>query len=90
MATVLRSFGAGLAQQRVDRDATVAPLIYLPAMFVFRRHVVEQERMLEFYGDVLGFERLPNLGDGWPGQSRRDGIQAGAAVVSVAPAPRGR
>jgi catechol 2,3-dioxygenase-like lactoylglutathione lyase family enzyme len=51
-----------LAQQRADRDATVAPLIYLPAMYVFRRHVVEQERMLEFYGDVLGFEKLPNIG----------------------------
>ena len=54
--------GPVLAQERVDRDATVAPLIYLPAMFVFRRHVVEQERMLEFYGDVLGFEKLPNIG----------------------------
>jgi catechol 2,3-dioxygenase-like lactoylglutathione lyase family enzyme len=51
-----------LGQQRVDRSATVAPLIYLPAMFVFRRHTVEQERMLEFYGDVLGFEKLPNIG----------------------------
>src|SRR5262245_36585330 len=51
-----------LAQQRVDREATVAPLIYGPALFVFRRHVVEQERMLEFYGDVLGFEKLPNIG----------------------------
>jgi catechol 2,3-dioxygenase-like lactoylglutathione lyase family enzyme len=51
-----------LGQPRVDRSATVAPLIYLPAMFVFRRHTVEQERMLEFYGDVLGFEKLPNIG----------------------------
>ena len=51
-----------LAQEPVDRDATVAPLIYLPALFVFRRHAVEQERMLEFYGDVLGFEKLPNIG----------------------------
>ena len=42
----------------------MAPLIYLPAMFVFRRHVAEQEKMLEFYGDVLGFERLPNMGGG--------------------------
>jgi catechol 2,3-dioxygenase-like lactoylglutathione lyase family enzyme len=54
--------GRALGQERVGREATVAPLIYLPAMFVFRRHVVEQERMLEFYGDVLGFERLPNMG----------------------------
>ena len=54
--------GTALAQERVARDATVAPLIYLPAMFVFRRHVVEQERMIEFYGDVLGFEKLPNMG----------------------------
>jgi catechol 2,3-dioxygenase-like lactoylglutathione lyase family enzyme len=56
--------GPAPAQQRVDRDATVAPLIYLPAMFVFRRHFVEQEKMLEFYGDVLGFEKLANIGGG--------------------------
>src|SRR5690606_19549462 len=56
--------GPTLAQERVVRDATVAPLIYLPAMFVFRRHIVEQEKMLEFYGDVLGFEKLPNIGGG--------------------------
>src|SRR5687768_1753562 len=54
--------GPVLAQERADGDTTVAPLIYLPAMYVFRRHVVEQERMLEFYGDVLGFEKLPNIG----------------------------
>jgi catechol 2,3-dioxygenase-like lactoylglutathione lyase family enzyme len=54
--------GTVLAQERADGDTTVAPLIYLPAMYVFRRHVVEQERMLEFYGDVLGFEKLPNIG----------------------------
>ena len=54
--------GPALAQPRVATDATVAPLIYLPAMFVFRRHVVEQEQMLKFYGDVLGLEKLPNIG----------------------------
>lgn len=54
--------GAAFSGEGVARDATVAPLIYLPAMFVFRRHAVEPERMLEFYGDVLGFERLPNMG----------------------------
>ena len=54
--------GTAHAQARVARDATVAPLIYLPALYVFRRHAVEQERMLEFYGDVLGFAKLPNIG----------------------------
>jgi len=54
--------GPVLSQERADRDATVAPLIWLPAVYVFRRHVAEQERMLEFYSDVLGFERLPNIG----------------------------
>jgi catechol 2,3-dioxygenase-like lactoylglutathione lyase family enzyme len=29
---------------------------------VFRRHAVEPEQMLQFYGDVLGFERMPNIG----------------------------
>ena len=43
-------------------DGTVAPLMYLPAMHVFRRHSVEPEQMLQFYGDVLGFARMPNIG----------------------------
>jgi catechol 2,3-dioxygenase-like lactoylglutathione lyase family enzyme len=43
-------------------DTTIAPLQYLPAMHIFRRHTVEPEQMLEFYGDVLGFERMPNIG----------------------------
>lgn len=54
--------GAALAEEEGDGDATVAPFFFLPAMYVFRRHAVEQERMLEFYGDVLGFEKLPNIG----------------------------
>jgi catechol 2,3-dioxygenase-like lactoylglutathione lyase family enzyme len=53
---------AALAQEPANRDTTLAPLMYLPAMFVFRRHAVEQERMLEFYGDVLGLEKMPNIG----------------------------
>jgi len=70
-----------LAQERVGRDATVAPLIYLPAMFVFRRHVVEQEKMLAFYGDVLGFERLPNIGQ--TGQVAR--VKVGATEFKLVP-----
>jgi catechol 2,3-dioxygenase-like lactoylglutathione lyase family enzyme len=50
------------ADEGGESAATVAPLMYLPAMHVFRRHSVEPERMLEFYGDALGFERMPNIG----------------------------
>lgn len=57
-------------------DATVAPLQYLPAMHVFRRHSVEPEAMLEFYGDVLGFERMPNIG-----QTAR--VQTGASEFKL-------
>jgi catechol 2,3-dioxygenase-like lactoylglutathione lyase family enzyme len=73
--------GTALAQERVDRDATVAPLIYLPAMYVFRRHAVEQERMLEFYGDVLGFAKLPNMGQ--TGQVAR--VKVGATEFKMVP-----
>jgi catechol 2,3-dioxygenase-like lactoylglutathione lyase family enzyme len=59
----------------------VAPLIYLPALFVFRRHVVEQGRMLEFYGDVLGFEKLPNIGQ--TGQVGR--VKVGATEFKMVP-----
>jgi catechol 2,3-dioxygenase-like lactoylglutathione lyase family enzyme len=62
------------AAVRAEDEATVAPLQYLPAMHVFRRHAVEPERMLEFYGDVLGFARMPNIG-----QTAR--VQAGASEL---------
>lgn len=62
------------AAARAADETTVAPLQYLPAMHVFRRHVVEPERMLEFYGDVLGFARMPNIG-----QTAR--VQAGASEL---------
>jgi catechol 2,3-dioxygenase-like lactoylglutathione lyase family enzyme len=75
--------GPALAQERADRDATVAPLIYLPAMFVFRRHVAEQERMLEFYGDALGFQKLPSLGDGEIAR-----VKIGATEFKMAPRSR--
>ena len=42
--------------------STVAPLLWLPAMHVFRRHSVEAERQFEFYSDVLGFARVGNIG----------------------------
>jgi len=62
------------ATARAADEATVEPLQYLPAMHVFRRHSVEPERMLEFYGDVLGFARMPNIG-----QTAR--VQAGASEL---------
>jgi catechol 2,3-dioxygenase-like lactoylglutathione lyase family enzyme len=62
------------AAARAADETTVAPLQYLPAMHVFRRHAVEPERMLEFYGDVLGFARMPNIG-----QTAR--VQAGASEL---------
>jgi len=57
-------------------DATVAPLMYLPAMHVFRRHSMEPEQMLQFYGDVLGFARMPNIG-----QTAR--VQTGASEFKL-------
>jgi catechol 2,3-dioxygenase-like lactoylglutathione lyase family enzyme len=57
-------------------DTTVAPLQYLPAMHVFRRHSVEAEQMLAFYGDVLGFPRMANIG-----QTAR--LQTGASELKL-------
>lgn len=45
-----------------ERDATVAAVQWLPGMHVFRRYSGELDPMFAFYGDVLGFERLPNIG----------------------------
>jgi catechol 2,3-dioxygenase-like lactoylglutathione lyase family enzyme len=55
-------------------ETTVAPLQYLPAMHVFRRHSVDPAQMLAFYGDVLGFARMPNIG-----QTAR--VQTGASEL---------
>jgi catechol 2,3-dioxygenase-like lactoylglutathione lyase family enzyme len=62
------------AAARAADETTVAPLQYLPAMHVFRRHTAEPERMLEFYSDVLGFARMPNIG-----QTAR--VQVGASEL---------
>jgi catechol 2,3-dioxygenase-like lactoylglutathione lyase family enzyme len=61
VAIGLGSFAAPAASAEGDAT-TVAPLQYLPAMHVFRRHSVEAEKMLAFYGDVLGFPRMANIG----------------------------
>jgi catechol 2,3-dioxygenase-like lactoylglutathione lyase family enzyme len=60
VAVCLASFAMSAAA--AEGDDTVAPLQYLPAMHVFRRHSVDAEQMLAFYGDVLGFPRMPNIG----------------------------
>jgi catechol 2,3-dioxygenase-like lactoylglutathione lyase family enzyme len=67
---------AGLPTQAAGDETTVAPLQYLPAMHVFRRHAVEPEKMLEFYGDVLGFARMANIG-----QTAR--LQTGASELKL-------
>lgn len=47
-------------------EESLAPLLTLPAMNVFRRHSVPVETMYEFYGAVLGLEQLQTyaVGDG--------------------------
>ena len=80
-----RTFLATLAAPVVaaESDAvTVAPLMYLPAMHVFHRHSVEPEQMLQFYGDVLGFARMPNIG-----QTAR--LQTGASEFKLQRRPSG-
>jgi catechol 2,3-dioxygenase-like lactoylglutathione lyase family enzyme len=73
VAIGLLSFAPSAVAAEGD-DTTVAPLQYLPAMHVFRRHSVEPEQMLGFYGDVLGFPRMPNIG-----QTAR--VQTGASEL---------
>jgi catechol 2,3-dioxygenase-like lactoylglutathione lyase family enzyme len=47
-------------------DSSVGSVLWQPSMNVFRRFEVEPEAMFEFYGEVLGFERLGrfNVGNG--------------------------
>jgi catechol 2,3-dioxygenase-like lactoylglutathione lyase family enzyme len=64
VAALCLSFAASVLGDETAEgaDATVAPLLYLPAMHVFRRHSLEPEQMLAFYSDVLGFARMANIG----------------------------
>jgi catechol 2,3-dioxygenase-like lactoylglutathione lyase family enzyme len=45
-----------------EDDSTAMPLMFVPALHVFHRHSVEPDLMLEFYADILGFERIPYIG----------------------------
>lgn len=59
---------------------TVAPVIWMPAMNVFRRHAVPSEKMFHFYGDVLGFEQLQTFAVGNGGVAR---FKAGASELKL-------
>jgi len=63
-----------------ERPATTAPVLWQPSMNVFRRFVVEPERMYEFYGDVLGFKQLQTFSVGNGGVAR---FEAGAQQVKL-------
>lgn len=41
---------------------TTAPVLWQTSMNVFRRFTADQDEMFEFYGSVLGFERLQSFG----------------------------
>jgi catechol 2,3-dioxygenase-like lactoylglutathione lyase family enzyme len=75
VAACVASFAACAVAAEGD-ETTVAPLQYLPAMHVFRRHSVEPEQMLAYYGDVLGFPRMANIG-----QTAR--LQTGASELKL-------
>ena len=49
---------------RAQAQTTVAPFLWQPSMNVFRRFTVEREKMVEFYGAVLGLKALPAIGLG--------------------------
>lgn len=40
---------------------TTASLLWQPSMNVFRRYTAEPEKMVRFYGDVLGLQPLPGI-----------------------------
>ena len=58
---------AALAQTEEPRSSgnhaleTTAPVLWQPSMNVFRRFAAPREKMLEFYGTVLGFRQLTTL-----------------------------
>src|SRR5690606_34480804 len=49
---------------------TVAPVLSLPAMNVFRRHTAPSEEMFWFYGEGLGLQQLSTYAVGNGGVSR--------------------
>lgn len=50
---------------------TVAPVLWQPSMNVFRRFGVDRQKMIEFYGTVLGLRPLPSIGLGGGNQMTR-------------------
>jgi catechol 2,3-dioxygenase-like lactoylglutathione lyase family enzyme len=67
---------------------TVAPVLWQPSMNVFRRFAVEREKMIAFYGQVLGLKPLPtfNLGGG----SQMTRFQVGTSEVKLTGVVRNR
>jgi len=77
--TTLLSIGAAAGAAALAEEpaaSSAAPVLYQQSMNVFRRFAAEPEKMFEFYGDVLGFERLQSFG----GVHR---FQAGASELKL-------
>jgi len=53
---------------------SVAPVLWQPSMNVFRRFAVEREKMIAFYGQVLGLKPLATFNLGGGSQMTRFGV----------------
>src|SRR6188768_263845 len=58
---VLGLVAAALPALAETPSGSLAALSTQPSMNVFRRFAVDRERMIEFYGEVLGLKQLPSL-----------------------------
>lgn len=67
---------------------TTAPYLAQGSMNVFRRFAVERPRMLEFYGDALGFAAMSGFNVGGEGGMSR--FLIGTSQLKFTSAPRGK
>ena len=74
MACGLIPGAPGRAIAQTETADSAAPFLWQPSMNVFRRFSVDRAKMIEFYGDVLGFRPLETFNLGGNSQMTRFGV----------------
>ncbi|HXR44268.1 MAG TPA: VOC family protein, partial [Pseudolysinimonas sp.] len=83
---VLGLVAAALPALAETPSGSLAALSTQPSMNVFRRFAVDRERMIEFYGEVLGLKQLPSLRLGGGNEMILFAIGTGQVKLQATPA----
>src|SRR6187549_99380 len=83
---VLGLVAAALPALAETPSGSLAALSTQPSMNVFRRFAVDRERMIEFYGEVLGLKQLPSIQLGGGNEMILFGIGTAQVKLQATPA----